>query len=88
MAFGRPNPRAPMVSVAPWVSAGWLVEQGRAGRHQAGRGRRGEVTGSARSCVICVHAYLFPGGFFVNKPEIAFAALRYSPRQYTVLSLL
>ena len=61
---------------------------GRAGSHQAGRGRRGEVTGSARSCVICVHAYLFPGGFFVNKPEIAFAALRYSPRQYTVLSLL
>ena len=42
------------------------------------------MTGAARACVICVHAYLFPGGFFVNKPEIAFAALRYSPRQYTV----
>ena len=46
------------------------------------------MTGAARACVICVHAYLFPGGFFVNKPEIAFAALRYSPRQYTVLPLL
>ena len=38
-----------------------------------------------RRCVICaVHAYLFPGGFSVNKPEIAFANVRYSFRQYNV----
>ena len=40
---------------------------------------------SGMSCVICaVHAYLFPGGFSVNKPEIAFADVRYSSRQYNV----
>ena len=55
-----------------WPSSGWAGQES------------GEVNGAARACVICVHAYLFPGGFFVNKPEIAFAALRYSPRQYTV----
>ena len=85
-----PNPRAPSIDEHGTLGVTRLA--GRTGQGWSSLGwagqESGEVTGAARACVICVHAYLFPGGFFVNKPEIAFAALRYSPRQYTVLSLL